>query len=126
MYVRAASIERNVTPAVNRLGGFQHRGFNEMSSTMRRMFAACVLAVMVGACAESAGTGAATAGSATQVNRAEKVLPLTRDEEAPALLVDKDDPNTVYLAYSEMASGACRFAVSTDRGTTWREEHAPV
>src|SRR5215210_6142137 len=96
-----------------------------MSSTMRRMFAACVLAVMVGACAESAGTGAATAGSATQVNRAEKVLPLTRDEEAPALLVDKDDPDTVYLAYSEMTSGACRFAVSTDRGLTWRQENAP-
>ena len=25
-----------------------------------------------------------------------------------------------------MASGACRFAVSTDRGATWRQENAPV
>lgn len=96
-----------------------------MSSTMRRLLAACVLAVMVGACSDSAGKGAASAGSAVQVNRAEKVLPLTRDEEGPALLVDKDDPDTVYLAYSEMTSGACRFAVSTDRGLTWRLENAP-
>ncbi|MDP1804303.1 MAG: exo-alpha-sialidase, partial [Acidimicrobiales bacterium] len=93
---------------------------------MRRLLAACALAVMVGACSDSAGKGAATPGSAVQVNRAEKVLPLTRDEEGPALLVDKDDPNTVYLAYSEMTSGACRFAVSTDRGATWRQENAPT
>jgi hypothetical protein len=96
-----------------------------MSSTMRRLLAACVLAVMVGACSDTAGTGPATAASAVQVNRAEKVLPLTRDEEGPALLVDKDDQNTVYLAYSEMTSGACKFAVSTDRGATWRMENAP-
>lgn len=92
---------------------------------MRRLFAACVLGVMVGACSDSAGKGAATPGSAVQVNRAEQVLPLTRDEEGPALLVDKDDPNTVYLAYSEMVSGACRFAVSSDGGRTWRSEVAP-
>src|SRR5215218_3989169 len=97
-----------------------------MNLTMRRLFAVCVLAVMVGACSDNGGKGAANAGSAVQVNRAEKVLPLTRDEEGPALLVDKDDPNTVYLAYSEMTSGACRFAVSTDRGTTWRQENAPT
>ncbi len=91
-----------------------------MNATMRRLLAACVLGVMVGACASEAD-GPATASSAVQVNRGEKVLPLTRDEEAPALLVDKDDPNTVYLAYSEMNSGACKFAVSTDRGATWRQ-----
>jgi hypothetical protein len=78
----------------------------------------------VGACSSNA-KGPATASAAVQVNRVEKVLPLSRDEEGPALLVDKDDPNTVYLAYSEMASGACKFAVSTDRGLTWREEAAP-
>ncbi len=96
-----------------------------MNATMRRLLAACVLGVMVGACASEAD-GPATASSAVQVNRGEKALPLTRDEEAPALLVDKDDPNTVYLAYSEMNSGACKFAVSTDRGATWRQENAPV
>src|SRR4051812_45795400 len=97
-----------------------------MRTTMRRLLAADVLGVMVGACATSEANGPATASVAVQVNRAEKVLPLTRDEEGPALLVDKDDPDTVYLAYSEMTSGACRFAVSTDRGATWREENAPV
>jgi len=61
-----------------------------------------------------------------QANRAEKALPLSRDEEGPALLVDRNDPKTLYLAYSEMTTGACRFSVSTDRGTTWRPEAAPV
>lgn len=94
---------------------------------MRRLSAACVLAVVVGACGSSnAGKGAATASSAVQVNRTGEVIPLARGEEGPALLVDKDDPNTVYLAYSEMTSGACRFSVSTDRGATWRTENAPV
>jgi hypothetical protein len=97
-----------------------------MGTTMRRLLAVGVLGVMVGACAASGGSGPATASVAVQVNRTEKVLPLSRDEEGPALLVDKDDPNTVYLAYSEMATGACRFAVSTDRGRTWREENAPT
>ncbi|MGI8810286.1 MAG: sialidase family protein [Acidimicrobiales bacterium] len=97
-----------------------------MRTTIRRLLAFGVLGVMVGACGSSGADGPARAASAVQVNRAEKVLPLTRDEEGPALLVDKDDPNTVYLAYSEMTSGACRFAVSTDRGATWRQENAPV
>lgn len=97
-----------------------------MRTAMRRVLAAGVLGVMVGACSTSEAKGPATAASAVQVNRAEKVLPLTRDEEAPAVLVDKGDPNTVYLAYSDMTSGACQFAVSTDRGQTWRQENAPV
>ena len=92
---------------------------------MRRLLAAGVLALMVGACSSEA-KGPATASTAVQVNRVEKVLPLSRDEEAPAVLVDKDDPNVVYLAYAEMTSGACRFAVSADRGATWRPENAPV
>src|SRR4051794_27854427 len=97
-----------------------------MRVATRRVLAAVVLGVLVGACTSAAGKGPATASPAVQVNRAEKTLPLSRDEEGPALLVDKDDPNTVYLAYSEMATGACRFAVSTDRGATWRQENAPV
>ena len=73
----------------------------------------------------SGAVGVPTASPAVQVNKTEKVLPLSRDEEGPALLVDKDDPNTVYLAYSEMTSGACKFSVSTDAGATWRPEAAP-
>jgi len=96
-----------------------------MGTTTRRLVAAFVFALMVGACANAAGKGPAKVAAAVQVNRAEKVLPLSRDEEGPALLVDKDDPNTVYMAYSELLTGACRFAVSTDRGATWREENTP-
>ncbi|MDQ4068632.1 MAG: glycoside hydrolase, partial [Actinomycetota bacterium] len=96
-----------------------------MRATTRRLLAVKVLAVMVGGCATEGG-GPAQAAPAVQVNRNQQGgLPLTRDEEAPALLVDKDDSNTVYLAYTEMTSGACKFAVSSDRGTTWREEAAP-
>ena len=97
-----------------------------MRTTMRRLLAAGVLGLLVGACASEEANGPATASPAVQVNRVEKVLPLARDEEGPAVLVDKDDPNVVYLAYSEMASGACKFSVSTDRGVTWRPENAPV
>ncbi|MDQ3897021.1 MAG: glycoside hydrolase [Actinomycetota bacterium] len=96
-----------------------------MRAITRRLVVAIVLGVMVGACSSEA-KGPAEPAAAVQVNRSQQAtLPLTRDEEGPALLVDKDDPNTVYLAYSEMASGACKFAVSTDRGATWHEEAAP-
>ncbi len=97
-----------------------------MNTTMRRLSAACVLAMVAGACGSTAGDGPAKAVPAVQVNRTGEVLPLSRDEEGPALLVDRDDPDTVYLAYSEMTSGACKFSVSTDRGATWRTENAPV
>src|SRR5947209_7340385 len=95
-----------------------------MTTAMRRLLAAAVLGVLVAACSAQA-RGPATPAPAVQVNKVEKVLPLSRDEEGPALLVDKDDPNTIYLAYSEMTSGACKFSVSTDRGATWRTEAAP-
>jgi hypothetical protein len=96
-----------------------------MRVATRRVLAAVVLGVLVGACTAEA-KGAATPAAAVQVNRTEKVLPLSRDEEGPALLVDKDDSNTVYLAYSEMTTGACKFSVSTDRGATWRPEATPT
>ena len=95
-----------------------------MTTTVRRLLALAILGLVVGACGSEA-EGPAKAAAAVQVNRSDRTLPLSRDEEGPALLVDKDDPNTVYLAYSEMTSGACKFAVSTDRGATWRLEAAP-
>jgi hypothetical protein len=95
-----------------------------MRIAARRLLAGGAVGLMLGACATSV-EGPATASPAVQVNKAEKVLPLSRDEEGPAVLVDRNDPNTVYLAYSEMATGACRFSVSTDRGRTWRPEVAP-
>jgi len=96
-----------------------------MRTGTRRWLAAGVLGILVGACTVEA-KGPARMSAAVQVNRADKALPLSRDEEGPALLVDRSDPNTVYLAYSEMSTGACRFSVSTDRGVTWRAEAAPV
>jgi hypothetical protein len=98
---------------------------DKMTTNVRRFLAVAVLVVMVGACGSEAN-GPAQVAPAVQANRSDRELPLTRDEEGPALLVDKDDPNTVYLAYSEMTSGACKFAVSTDRGATWRQEAAPT
>jgi Neuraminidase (sialidase) len=95
-----------------------------MRTVTRRLLVAAVFGLLVGACSTVA-KGAATAAPAVQVNKVDKLLPLSRDEEGPALLVDKDDANTVYLAYSEMATGACKFSVSTDRGATWRVEAAP-
>lgn len=96
-----------------------------MRVATRRVLVVAVLGVLVGACSTTAGKGPAQVAPAVQVNRAEKVLPLSRDEEGPALLVDKDDANTIYMAYSEMTTGACKFSVSTDRGATWRPEAAP-
>jgi hypothetical protein len=96
-----------------------------MRTTTRRLLAAATLGLLAGACG-SHGRGPGVAAPAVQVNRSAEILPLVRAEEGPALLVDKDDPATVYLAYSEMTGGACKFAVSTDRGATWREEGAPT
>lgn len=95
-----------------------------MKTMARRLLAIGVLGVMIGACG-SESDGPATAAPAVQVNRSGEALPLSRLEEAPALLVDQDDSDTVYLAYTEMLTGDCKFAVSTDRGATWREESAP-
>ncbi|MGI9119164.1 MAG: sialidase family protein [Acidimicrobiales bacterium] len=51
---------------------------------------------------------------------------VTRTHEAPYLLVDGDDPDTVYLSESELQSGDCRFYVSTNRGQTWAAEGSTV
>ena len=95
-----------------------------MTRMTRRLVATAALGAIVGACGSEA-TGPPTAAPAVQVNRSDEALPLARLEEAPALLVDQDDSDTVYLAYTEMRSGACKFAVSTDRGATWQERAAP-
>lgn len=50
---------------------------------------------------------------------------LSRTHEAPDLLVDRNDPNTVYLAEVELQAGEARFYVSSDAGTTWKQSEAP-
>ena len=44
---------------------------------------------------------------------------VSRTHEASFLMVDRTDPDTVYLSESELQSGDCRLYVSTDRGGTW-------
>ena len=84
------------------------------------------LALVAGACSSTEAKGAATPSKNVQVDQFDKVLPLSRDHEGPALLIDKDDPNTVYLGNTEMTTGECRFYVSTNQGLSWRQENAPV
>jgi hypothetical protein len=50
---------------------------------------------------------------------------LSRTHEAPALLVDRRDPDTVYLAEVELQAGQARFYVSSDRGVTWKQSEGP-
>jgi hypothetical protein len=85
-----------------------------------------VLALGAAACSSDSASGPAEAAKNVQVDAFDKVLPLSRAHEGPALLIDKDDPDTVYLANSEMISGECRFYVSVNRGASWRQENAPV
>ena len=51
---------------------------------------------------------------------------LARAEEAPSLLVDRDNPRLVYLSDVDLTTGACRFSVSLDGGRTWRKENPPL
>lgn len=44
---------------------------------------------------------------------------LTRQYEAPSLLVDQSDPQRVYRSAVQMRTGECRFFRSADRGATW-------
>jgi hypothetical protein len=50
---------------------------------------------------------------------------LSRTHEAPSLLVDRKDPDTVYLAEVELQAGENRFYVSTNRGATWKQSAGP-
>ncbi|MFP5319573.1 MAG: sialidase family protein [Acidimicrobiia bacterium] len=69
--------------------------------------------------------GPATVGHNVVVNEFGPDRPFVRSNEAPDILVDRKNPDVVYLSAVELASGACRFYVSLDRGATWRAESAP-
>lgn len=87
--------------------------------------AAVVLALVGAACSSEEADGPAEVATNVQVNKFDRELPLNRLNEGPAVLIDKDDPDLVYLGNTEMTSGQCRFYVSTDRGVNWRAESAP-
>ena len=61
-----------------------------------------------------------------QANGAEPSLAPSRSNEAPAVLIDEEDPNTAYLAEVELGTGECKFYVSADRGATWSPRQAPT
>jgi len=84
------------------------------------------LAVVAGACSSTTAEGPAAPAKNVQVDQFDEMLPLARAHEGPALLIDKDDPNIVYLGNTEMYSGECRFAVSANQGASWRQEEAPA
>lgn len=80
-----------------------------------------VLAVLGAACS-STKTTAIEVGRSTVVTLENRNA---RTHEAPSLLVDRRDPNTVYLAEVELQAGEARFYVSSDRGSTWKQSEAP-
>ncbi|MGH9278587.1 MAG: sialidase family protein [Acidimicrobiales bacterium] len=94
----------------------------------RNNVGAGIIAVLLlaGACSSGSSTGPAEAAKNAQVDVNDKLLPVARIHEGPALLIDRNNPNTVYLGETEMVSGECRFYVSLDGGLTWRPENAPV
>lgn len=51
---------------------------------------------------------------------------LARGHEAASVVVDVNDPETVYLANVEMFSNTCQFHVSRDAGATWTALDPPV
>jgi hypothetical protein len=69
--------------------------------------------------------GPTVVGHSVVVSEFEPQRPLTRSGEAPSLLVDRANPNVVYLSHVELTTGACKFSVSLDGGATWRPENAP-
>lgn len=50
---------------------------------------------------------------------------LARAHEAASVLIDRDDPEMVYMASVEMLTGECRFHVSPNGGQDWVRFEAP-
>lgn len=80
------------------------------------------LALVAQACGSGERSPAAAAPDVLVTND----TTVTRNHEAPYLLIDGDDPDTVYLSESELQSGDCRFYVSNDQGQTWTAEPGTV
>ena len=91
-----------------------------MTGRKSTAFAAATLAILAVAC--STDTTELTVGRSTVVTEENR---LSRVHEAPSLLVDRNDPDTVYLAEVELQAGEMRFHVSSDRGETWKQSEGP-
>ncbi len=73
---------------------------------------------------------AGCAGETTRVEVGRSVVVtdenrLSRTHEAPSLLVDRNDSDTVYLAEVELQAGENRFYISSGRGASWKQSEAP-
>jgi hypothetical protein len=88
---------------------------------IRLCVTALALATVAGSC--GAPKKATEVGRSTVVTESPQ---LSRTFEAPSLLVDRDDPDTVYLAAVELQAGQNRFYVSADGGRKWKEEDGPL
>ncbi len=90
----------------------------------RRALRLVVASILAGGVAAgcSSGTTSVVVGRSTVVTDEPR---LSRTHEAPSLLVDRKDPDTVYLADVELQAGEDRFYISSNRGATWKQSEGP-
>ncbi len=87
--------------------------------------AAAALLLMLAVWTPSQKRGPALVNPSVTLSDFDATRALARSDEAPSLLVDRDNPRLVYLSDVDLITGACRFSVSLDGGRTWRKENAP-
>lgn len=76
------------------------------------------LALAMSACGSGGGDPGDPTSAAPSVLVTDDAT-VSRTHEASFLLIDGDDPETVYLSESELQSGDCRLYMSTNQGGTW-------
>ena len=87
--------------------------------------AAAALLLLLAVWTPSAHHGPPTVNRSVTLSDFDSTRALARSDEAPSLLVDRDNPRLVYLSDVDLITGSCRFSVSLDGGRTWRKENAP-
>jgi len=88
--------------------------------SIRLWLIATTFAVVAAGCSEE--TKSVSVGRPTVVTQEER---LSRTHEAASLLVDRSDPDTVYLAEVELQAGENRFYVSSNGGASWKRSEGP-
>ena len=86
-----------------------------------------IIPVIAAAAALSLACGStATAGPTAQASvLVTNDKAITRTHDGPFLLVDRSNPDTVYLSEAELQSGQCRFYSSTNHGRSWTKGASP-
>jgi len=88
--------------------------------SVRLWLIATTFVVVAAGCADEETS--VSVGRPTVVTQEER---LSRTHEAPSVLVDRKDPDTVYLAEVELQAGENRFYVSSNGGATWKQSEGP-